>query len=84
MAKRVIRVLKVGGLFIPTIEGPGAIDLVSKDCDVSSDFIQKELNESGIFYKNYSWVRKIYKKEALQFMNPWIYHLTFPMNMAIL
>lgn len=60
--KELSRVLKVGGLFIPTIEGPGAIDLVSKDCDVSSDFIQKELNESGIFYKNYSWLQDLQER----------------------
>ncbi len=60
--KELSRVLKVGGIFIPTIEGPGAISLVSKDCNVSPDFIQKELNNSGIFYKNYSWLQDLQER----------------------
>lgn len=56
------RVLKVGGIFIPTIEGEGAIDLVAKDCDISPEVIQKELDNSGIFYKNYSWLTDLQER----------------------
>lgn len=60
--KELSRVVKPGGLFIPTIEGEGSLDLVAKESNVSENLIRDELKNSGIFYKNYSWLNKLQER----------------------
>jgi|TARA_B110000908_G_scaffold8787_2_gene10859 ubiquinone/menaquinone biosynthesis C-methylase UbiE len=56
------RVTNEGGIFIPTIEGRGAVDLISNETKISKDIINTELENNGIFYKNYSWLNPLQDK----------------------
>ena len=56
------RVTKKNGLFIPTIEGKGSIELVANESKVSIDAIKSDLNNKGIYYKNYSWLNDLQKR----------------------
>ena len=53
------RVIKDGGIFIPTIEGMGSMNLVADEALVDLELIKSELESSGIFYKNYSWLHNL-------------------------
>ena len=56
------RVTKKNGLFIPTIEGEGSMELVAKESKVSIQTIKSDLDNKGIYYKNYSWLNDLQKR----------------------
>tara|TARA_B100000780_G_C21097519_1_gene442720 strand:+ start:99 stop:947 length:849 start_codon:yes stop_codon:yes gene_type:complete len=57
------RVIKDDGIFIPTIEGMGAIDLISDETKVDVELIKEELENTGIFYKNYNWLNTLQNRD---------------------
>ena len=57
--KEISRVLKPGGIFIPTIEAEGSLHLVANESNVAEGIIRDELEKVGIFYKNYSWLNDL-------------------------
>lgn len=60
--KEISRVLKPGGIFIPTIEAEGSLHLVANESNVDEGIIRDELEKSGIFYKNYSWLNDLQER----------------------